>query len=178
MTEEFSNRLAQAADMDALTLLMQAAISTLLQDFLEPEQVKASFDIMGLDTALIKDKTYYVICHKDTIVGCGGWSRRTTLFGGNHTKGRDDALLDPKTDAARIRAMYTHPNWTRKGIGRKILTLCEDAAHREGFRRFELAATLSGQPLYRAAGYQPIEFFTAQTSKNIDVPLVRMAKSI
>ncbi|MBL4800901.1 MAG: GNAT family N-acetyltransferase [Emcibacter sp.] len=178
MTEEFNSRLATTADMPALTILMQESISSLLQPFLKPEQVTASFDIMGLDTKLIEDQSYYVILRGQTIVGCGGWSKRATLFGGNHTKGRDDALLDPKTEAARIRAMYTHPNWTRKGIGRRILALCEAAAQREGFRRFELAATLSGQPLYRAAGYEAIKFFTAQTSNNIDIPLVRMAKNI
>lgn len=178
MTEKFSSRPALAADMEDLTALMKASISTLQSAFLSVEQVTASFEVMGLDTKLIEDKTYYVILHEKTIVGCGGWSRRATLFGGNQTKGRDDALLDPKKEAARIRAMYTHPDWTRKGIGRMILGLCEDAARRRGFSRVELAATLSGLPLYRAAGYEPIEFFTAKTSKNIDIPLVRMVKSI
>ncbi|PCI52038.1 MAG: GNAT family N-acetyltransferase [Alphaproteobacteria bacterium] len=178
MTEKFRSRTATKADIAVLTTIMNASISMLQGDYLKREQVSASFEVMGLDTKLIEDKTYFVILHAKTIVGCGGWSRRATLFGGNHTKDRDDALLDPKTDAARIRAMYTHPDWTRKGIGRRILNLCENAARREGFRRFELAATLSGQPLYLAAGYEPITFFTARTSKNIDVPLVRMAKSV
>lgn len=178
MTDHFSSRTATEADMKVLTALMKASISALQNAFLNREQVTASYEIMGLDTKLIEDKTYYVILHKETIVGCGGWSKRATLFGGNHTKGRDDALLDPRTEAARIRAMYTHPDWTRKGIGRMILDLCEEAARKSGFNRFELAATLSGQPLYSAAGYKPIEFFTARTSNNIEIPLVKMAKSI
>ena len=178
MFENFTSRLALEADMEDLIALMTAAISTLQSGFLNDEQVTASFEVMGLDTKLIEDKTYFVILCQDTIVGCGGWSRRATLFGGNQTRDRDDALLDPKVDAARIRAMYTHPDWTRRGIGRLILELCEQAARKEGFSRCQLAATLSGQPLYRAAGYQPIEYFTVVTSKNIEVPLVKMAKSI
>ncbi len=125
LTEKFSSRPARMADMDTLTALMKASISTLQSAFLNTDQVIASFEVMGLDTQLIEDKTYYVILRHETIVGCGGWSRRATLFGGNHTKGRDDALLDPGRDAARIRAMYTHPNWSRQGIGRLILDLCE-----------------------------------------------------
>lgn len=178
MTEDFTHRLATMDDIAALTALMTAAITRLQSPFLTPEQIAASSEVMGLDTRLIDDKTYFVILQGETIVGCGGWSRRATLFGGNHTQGRDDALLAPETEAARIRAMYTHPDWTRKGIGRLILSLCEQAAHGEGFHQFELAATLAGQPLYRAAGYAPIESFTVKTSDNVDVPLIRMGKSI
>lgn len=93
------------------------------------------------------------------IAGCGGWSRRNTLFGGDHTPARNDALLDPKTDAACVRAMYTSPAFARRGVGRLVLTLCEQAAASEGFARVELAATLAGEPLYRACGYQEIERF-------------------
>lgn len=176
--QNFTSRLAQESDMPAMTALMNAAISTLQKDFLTGPQVAASFEIMGLDSQLISDQTYFIILYGDTIVGCGGWSRRMTLFGGNQTNGRDDALLDPHRDPARIRAMFTHPLWTRKGIGRLILDLCEAAARAEGFRRCQLAATLAGNPLYRAAGYTPVEHFTAQTSQNIEVPLIKMAKSL
>ena len=178
MTKEFHSRLALKEDINTLISLMESSISSLLTPYLTKEQVAASFEIMGLDTKLIEDKTYYVVLHNNMIVGCGGWSKRNTLFGGNHTAGRDDDFLDPKTEAARIRAMYTHPDWVRKGVGRIILNLCETAARKQGFHRFELAATLSGQPLYQAAGYNPLSFFTAKTSKNIDVPLVKMTKSI
>jgi len=178
MTETFTHRLAETEDLNILTSLMKASISTLQDPFLNADQVEASFEVMGLDSRLIEDKSYFVILKGETIVGCGGWSRRATLFGGNHTRGRDDALLDPARDAARIRAMYTHPDWTRRGIGRIILNLCEEAARQENFQHVELAGTLSGQPLYEAAGYEAVEFFEAQTSKNINIPLIKMRKSI
>ena len=112
---------------------------------------------MGLDTQLIDDGTYFVVQLDGQIAGCGGWSRRATLFGGNHTAGRDARLLDPDTESARVRAMYTSPAFTRRGVGRKILELCEAAARAEGFKSVELGATMGGKPLYEAAGYQPIE---------------------
>jgi GNAT superfamily N-acetyltransferase len=133
---------------------------------------------MGLDTQLIGDGTYFVIESHGRIVGCGGWSRRATLFGGDHSAGRDAALLDPGKDAARVRAMYTHPSFTRQGVGRLILKLCEDAAAREGFSRVELAATLAGEPLYRACGYEALERFAADTPSGVRVPLIRMGKAL
>ncbi|WP_339861430.1 GNAT family N-acetyltransferase [Paremcibacter congregatus] len=178
MNEKFTPRLATLADIPQIRSLMDAAIFTLQKEFLTPDQITASVEAMGLDTTLIEDSTYFVILDQKTVVGCGGWSRRATLFGGNQTIGRDDALLNPAQDPARIRAMYTHPDWKRQGIGRMILGLCEAAAQAEGFHRLELAATLAGVPLYRAAGYHDVEKFTAQTSQNIDVPLVRMAKNL
>lgn len=177
MTAIFTHRLACPNDIDNITQVMNAAIEHLQKGFLTPEQITASFETMGLDTTLIKDQTYFVILHGDDIVGCGGWSRRATLFGANHTTGRDDALLNPEIDAARIRAMYTHPQWNRQGIGRMIISLCEAAASQEGFTKFQLAATLAGQPLYHAAGYHAVENFIAETSQNIDVPLIKMAKT-
>jgi GNAT superfamily N-acetyltransferase len=157
---------------------MRRAISELLSPYLPAESVEASFEIMGLDTQLIDDGTYYAVIDGETIVGCGGWSRRATLFGGDHSAGRDAALLDPMTDAARVRAMYTHPDWTRRGIGRFILSLCETAAAQEGFRRSELVATLAGEPLYRACGYGVIERFESATSSGVHIPLLRMAKAL
>jgi GNAT superfamily N-acetyltransferase len=157
---------------------MDAAIRDLLAPYLPPEGVAASFDIMGLDTQLIDDGTYLVVLDGEQIVGCGGWSRRSTLFGGDHSAGRDAALLDPARDAARVRAMYTHPAWTRRGIGRMILDLCETRASAEGFVACELAATLSGEPLYRACGYREVERFMAPTSTGFDVPIIRMRKAI
>ena len=171
-------RLAARADIAALTPLMHRSISELLSPHLPVESVEASFEIMGLDTQLIDDGTYYAVLDGETIVGCGGWSRRATLFGGDHSAGRDTALLDPRTDAARVRAMYTHPDWTRRGIGRFILSLCETAAAREGFRRCELVATLAGEPLYSACGYELIERFESATSSGVRIPLLRMAKAL
>jgi GNAT superfamily N-acetyltransferase len=168
--------------MPVLSALMDRAIGELLQAFLPPEGVKASFEIMGLDTQLIDDGTYFVVedlsSGGSAIAGCGGWSRRATLFGGDHSAGRDAALLDPRTDAARVRAMYTHPDHTRKGVGRIVLDACEAAARAEGFSRVEMAATLGGVPLYRACGYHDIEPFEAVTSTGYRVPLIRMGKAL
>ena len=171
-------RLARPDDMPVLSALMDRAIGELLQDFLPPEGVRASYEIMGLDTQLIADGTYFVVEDGDAIAGCGGWSRRATLFGGDHSAGRDAALLDPKMDAARVRAMYTHPDHTRKGVGRIILDACEAAARAEGFSRVEMAATMGGVPLYRACGYHDIEPFEAMTSTGYRVPLIRMGKGL
>jgi GNAT superfamily N-acetyltransferase len=170
--------LALADDMPVLSALMDRAIGELLRDFLPPEGVAASYEIMGLDTQLIADGTYFVVEDAGEIAGCGGWSRRATLFGGDHSAGRDAALLDPKTDAARVRAMYTHPDHTRKGVGRIILDACEAAARAEGFSRVEMAATMGGVPLYRACGYHDIEPFEAVTSTGYRVPLIRMGKGL
>jgi GNAT superfamily N-acetyltransferase len=171
-------RLAQPADAEVLRPMIQAAIGELLTPFLPPELVEASREVMGLDSQLVADGTYYVVEHGGLIVGCGGWSRRATLFGGDHSAGRDAALLDPARDPARVRAMYTRPGWTRRGIGRLVLETCESAARAEGFRLCELAATLGGEPLYRQCGYEAIEAFSAQTSANLRIPLLRMQKSL
>lgn len=177
----FIPRLARMSDLDALRPLMDRAIRRLLEPFLPPEAVEASFEIMGLDTQLIADGTYFAVedaVGGGAIVGCGGWSRRATLFGGDHSAGRDAALLDPEVDAARVRAMYTDPAHARRGVGAAVLDACEAAAAREGFRRVELAATLSGEPLYRARGYRVTEAFQAPTSKGVDIPLLRMEKAL
>lgn len=171
-------RLARPEDMPVLSALMDRAIGELLPAFLPPEGVKASYEVMGLDTQLVADGTYFVVEDGDAVAGCGGWSRRATLFGGDHSAGRDAALLDPAKDAARVRAMYTHPDHTRKGVGRMILDACEDAARREGFTRAEMAATMGGVPLYRACGYHDIEPFEAETSSGYRVPLIRMGKAL
>lgn len=171
-------RLAQAEDMPVLSALMDRAIGELLSAFLPPEGVKASYEVMGLDTQLIADGTYFVVEDGGDIAGCGGWSRRATLFGGDHSAGRDAALLDPARDAARVRAMYTHPDHARKGVGRMVLDACEAAARSEGFSRVEMAATMGGVPLYRACGYRDIEPFEAVTSTGYRVPLIRMGKPL
>jgi len=174
----FTHRLAVAADVPALTELMQAAIRQLLPQFLNDAEVEASFAVMGLDSQLIADGTYFAIESDNVIVGCGGWSRRATLFGGNHTAGRDARLLDPKSEAARVRAMYTAPSHARRGIGRLILRLCEEAARAEGFARVELGATMGGKPLYDAAGYQPLELLQVATPSGVAVPILRMEKQL
>jgi GNAT superfamily N-acetyltransferase len=173
-----SLRLATPADEAPMRALMQRAIAELLKPYLPPAAVAASFEIMGLDSQLIADGTYFAVCDGGTIAGCGGWSRRATLFGGDHSAGRDAALLDPARDAARIRAMYTDPSHVRRGVGRMILEACEAAARADGFRRVELAATLAGEPLYRACGYVATERFNALAGGGVEVPLLRMGKTL
>lgn len=172
-----SHRLAREEDIPALAEVMYAAIGQLQRGFLDAAQIAASRAIMGLDRQLVVDGTYFVVEDQGRIAGCGGWSRRTTLYGGDHTPGRDPALLDPAREAARVRAMYTHPDFARRGVGRLILALCEDAARAEGFTRLELMATLSGRALYAQCGYEDIEA-VEDARGGAAVPLVRMGKAI
>jgi GNAT superfamily N-acetyltransferase len=132
---------------------------------------------MGLDTQLIDDGTYFIVDQDGALAGCGGWSRRATMFGGDHSPGRNAALLAPARDAARIRAMYTHPDFTRRGVGRLILSLCESAAKAEGFDRVQLASTMAGEPLYRACGYQPGEK-VFDCRGGAPVPILMMSKAL
>lgn len=172
-----SHRIATLADAPALAEVMEAAIAELQKGFLDPAQIASSRMIMGLDRQLLADGTYFMVLDGEAVAGCGGWSRRATLYGGDHTPGRDAALLDPATEAARVRAMYTHPDFARRGVGRLILQLCEAAAGAEGFRRVELMATLSGRALYSQCGYEDIEAIE-DARGGAPVPLVRMGKAL
>ncbi len=174
---EFTNRLAVLADVPALTVLMDAAISELQRGFLDDPEIASSRAIMGMDTQLIEDGTYFVMESGGDLAGCGGWSRRATLYGGNQTPGRDSNLLDPTIHPARVRAMYTSPAFARRGVGRLVLSLCEAAAAAEGFTRLELMSTLSGEPLYTAYGFRPLERVVDATG-GVPVPLVRMEKPV
>jgi len=176
-TVPLSHRLARRDDLEALRALMNLAIAELQKAYLDSEQIESSRLIMGLDTQLIDDGTYFVIECDGQLAGCGGWSRRATMYGGDQTPGRSPALLDPSRDAARIRAMYTHPAHTRRGVGRLIIRLCEDAARDEGFTRMELVATLSGEPLYRACGFEAYEELVDDRGGS-PVPLRRMRKAL
>lgn len=174
-----TTRLADVDDLPALRHLMEAAIGELQVDFLTPAQIVASRGVMGLDTQLVADRTYFVAELDGALAGCGGWSRRATLYGGDHsTSLRDSALLDPARDPARVRAMYTHPAFVRRGVGRAILAAAESAARGEGFRAAELMATLAGEPLYVACGYQPLERTSSPPVDGVVVPLVRMRKPL
>jgi GNAT superfamily N-acetyltransferase len=171
------SRLATHEDLPQLQTLIDLAIDRNQREFLDVDQISSSRAIMGLDTQLVDDGTYFVVECDGAIAGCGGWSRRATMYGGDHSSGRDAALLNPESDAARVRAMYTHPDFVRRGIGKLILELCEQAARAEGFRRLELVATMSGEPLYRSAGYSSVEEMS-DASGGAAVPLLLMAKSI
>lgn len=172
-----THRLARREDFDTLKPLMDIAITENLKTFLTEDQIQSSRAIMGLDTQLIDDGTYFIIEIDGELAGCGGWSRRATMYGGDQTPGRSAALLDPEKDPARIRAMYTHPSHTRKGLGRYIISLCETAAKAEGFKKMELVATLSGEPLYKACGYAAYENLVDDRG-GTGVPLLRMRKSL
>jgi len=171
-------RLATEADLGALRDLMTLSIDRGQAAVLTPAQIVASRSLMGLDTQLVRDGTDFVVEDHGVPVGCGGWSRRATLYGGDHsTDLRDPALLDPAKDAARIRAMYTHPDHVRRGIGRMILDHCEQAARAEGFAAVELMGTAGGVPLYTASGYEPIERADTHVD-GVVVPLTRMWKPL
>lgn len=174
----FQVRWATPDDLSDLQSLMRRAIDALQVGLLSSEQIAASHAIMGLDTQLIDDGTYLIAEKEGAIAGCGGWSKRATLYGGDHSEGlRDPQLLDPARDPAKIRAMYTHPHFARQGVGRFILRGCEEAAAANGFTSVELMATLSGERLYSASGYTPIENVEA-VANGIVVPLVRMRKQL
>jgi GNAT superfamily N-acetyltransferase len=174
-----THRLATEDDLPALKALMALAIDELQRGFLDAAQIAASYASMGLDSQLVADRTYFLIEDDGALAGCGGWSRRATLHGGDHSTAlRNDTLLDPACDAARIRAMYTHPDFTRRGVGRLILGLGEAAARAEGFTHVQLMATLSGEPLYRACGYLEIERVLAKSENGVEVPLIRMGKTL
>jgi len=160
-----------------MTALMELSIAELLKPFLDARQIAASRMIMELDSQLVEDRTYFIVEQDGALAGCGGWSRRATMYGGDHSAGRDSALLDPAKDAARVRAMYTHPSFARRGVGRLVLSLCEQTARAEGFRRAELVATAAGEPLYRACGYQVLAPYVDARVGPL-VPLWRMGKPL
>ena len=177
MPAELTHRLATLDDLDALREVMRRSIATLQEGFLTPEQVRISHTVMGLDTQLIRDGTYFVVESQGRIAGCGGWSWRSTLYGGDESMvSRAPEALDPATDAARVRAMYTDPDFARRGVGRMVITLCEQAAMQAGFHRATMMATMSGVPLYEACGYVQIEPVLSAPVDGVQVPLVRMEK--
>ncbi len=176
-TDILTVRLATGDDLAVLLPLMDAAIEQLQRGFLDDAQIESSKAIMGMDRQLIEDGTYFVVEIRGTVAGCGGWSRRATLYGGEHSAGRNADLLNPTTDAARIRGMYTHPDFARRGVGRLVLEASESAAAAEGFATLELMATRSGRPLYEAFGFQPVEE-VEDASSGAPVPLTRMRKPV
>ena len=171
-------RIATRDDIPAIEALMTASMAALLPKFLNEKQVERSSESMGVDTLLVDDGTYFLVYVGDELAGCGGWSRRRTLFGGNHTSGRDDALADPQTEPAKIRAMYTHPDFTRRGVGRFLLDAGERAARAEGFTVMEMGSTAPGRPLYEACGYAFVEDLSQPSEDGTVVPILRMRKTL
>jgi GNAT superfamily N-acetyltransferase len=170
-------RLATVDDVAVLVPLIDAAIEELQRGFLGAEQIESSKAFMGIDRQLIDDGTYFLVEIDGTVAGCGGWSRRATLYGGDNSTGRDATLLDPAIDPARVRAMYTHPNFARRGVGRRVLEACEAAAAAEGYVTLELMGTRSGRPLYEAFGFQPLQEYE-DASGGAPVPMTRMQKPV
>jgi GNAT superfamily N-acetyltransferase len=172
-------RLAVAADAPAITALMEASIRAIFPAFYDAQQVESSIRYIGhLDMQLIDDRTYFVHEENGEIVACGGWSRRHKLFAGPGAAADDDRLLDPSTEPARVRAMFVHGEWTRRGLGRSIVDACEHAAHAEGFTLLVLGATLAGLPLYRAFGFAETGRSEVPLPDGVAVTVVSMERPI
>ncbi|MGA8493555.1 MAG: GNAT family N-acetyltransferase [Terriglobales bacterium] len=170
-------RQAVSADVPALRVLIDASVRGLQSSDYTPAQIEGALQsVYGVDSQLIADETYFVVEAESRIVGCGGWSKHRTLFGGDRWSGREDALLDPQQDAAKIRAFFVHPDWVRRGIGSMILEACEKAAAAAGFTRFEMGAALTGVPLYRARGYVALERLAVPLKNGETLAVVRMEK--
>lgn len=177
-----SLRLATPRDIPALHQLIEISVRTLQSNDYTAEQIEGALGtVLGLDTQLVRDGTYFIAEARAAcafhLAGCGGWSKRKTLFGSDHADVREPELLDPQTDAARIRAFFIHPDFARRGVGSKILEACETAARFAGFSRFEMGATLTGVPLYLVRGYKILERIEVPLENGHTLPVVRMSKS-
>ena len=177
-------RLAETRDIPTLRALIEASVRILqAADYSSAQLELALQTVYGIDTQLISDGTYFAAEEKagdatPLLVGCGGWSKRKTLYGGDRWTQREDSLLDPARDAAKIRAFFIHPDWARRGIGRKILEHCEGAALGAGFRELEMGATMTGIAFYRAHGYQELERVEVPLGQGLTLPIVRMCKNV
>jgi GNAT superfamily N-acetyltransferase len=172
-------RAATLEDVAAIELLIARSAHELSSGDYSREQVDGALrGAFGVDTQLLRDGTYFVACCGAELVGCGGWSYRRTLFGGDARADRDPQALDPRTDAAKIRAFFVHPAYARRGIGTALLARCESEARNRGFRRFELMATLPGVRLYRARGYQPGKPLEWPVPGNLTIRFVPMCKEL
>ena len=172
-------RPAHPEDLPALRELIPLSVRALSQGHYSHAQVESAIRyVFGPDTQLIADGTYYVAEAEGGLVGCGGWSRRRTLYGGDQSKSEADPRLDPATEAAKIRAFFVHPAWARRGIASQIITACVKAARAQGFQRLELMATLPGQPLYRAFGFVVTERVEAALPDGVSIPFVHMMRDI
>ena len=182
-------RLAETRDIPLLRELIEASVRGLQAGDYSAAQLESALrTVYGVDTQLISDGTYFAAEATEfsgeepedaaLLVGCGGWSRRKTLFGGDQFSQREDSLLDPAVDAAKIRAFFVHPAWARHGIGGMILEACETAAWAAGFRRLEMGATLTGVPFYRAKGYVELEAVEAPMENGLTLPIVRMGRRV
>ncbi len=174
-----SLRIAVPVDIPMLTELIGASVRGLQRDDYTASQMESALaSVYGVDTQLVADGTYFVAEVDGVTVACGGWSKRKTLYGADHCAGREDSLLDPNSDAAKIRAFFVHPDWARRGIGTRVLEACEAAAMAQGFTRFEMGATLTGVALYKARGYIEVEQIGVPLANGELLAIVRMEKTI
>jgi GNAT superfamily N-acetyltransferase len=185
MTSSFHIRLATPQDIPVLRELIDASVRGLQAQHYTPAQLDCALQtVYGVDSQLIADGTYFAVetsqpaQERPAIVGCGGWSKRKTLYGGDVWTGREDTLLDPRNSAAKIRAFFVHPVWARHGIGAMILGACESAAREAGFSKLEMGATLTGVPFYSAKGYATEENLEVPMRDGLTLPIVRMTKEI
>jgi GNAT superfamily N-acetyltransferase len=178
--KDWKLRLAQENDVAALEKLIPLSVRGLQAAHYSTAQMDAALgSVFGVDRQLIRDGTYFVVEIDGELIGCGGWSKRKTLFGSDHHQTtRDDAELNPAQDAARIRAFFIHPGWARHGLGRAILEECEKAIRAAGFKSIELAATLPGVPFYAVFGYSPGERSEVPLSNSLTLGIVRMTKEL
>ena len=174
-----SLRIAEPADAPAIQALIGLSVRGLSDGFYAAAQVESALrHVFGVDSQLIADGTYYVVEAGDELVAAGGWSARRTLYGGDQHKTAADLMLDPSTDAARIRAFFVHPGWARRGLGRRLFAACEAAARAAGFRGLELVATLPGEPLYAALGFVAREPVTVPLPDGLTLPCRRMTRPV
>jgi GNAT superfamily N-acetyltransferase len=172
-------RVATPEDAAGIELLMKESGAAIFPRYYDERQSASAVRYVAeLDRALLADGTYFVVDNGAELVACGGWSRRDRLYTGSGDSEGDDRLLDPASEPARVRAMFVRDDWTRRGLGRRILEACEAAARREGFRRLALGATLSGLPLYLSYGFEPVEDLNVALEDGVALPCVSMEKPI
>jgi GNAT superfamily N-acetyltransferase len=183
MTSAFTLRLATEDDIPALHVLIEASVRGLQANDYTPAQIEGALGtVLGVDTQLIADRTYFIAETLDqnqevrSTAGCGGWSKRKTLFGADRGPGREPELLDPATDAAKVRAIFVHPDFARQGLGSLILARVEAEAAAAGFRRYEMGSTLTGVPLYKLKGYVEVERMAVPLWNGEALPVVKMVK--
>lgn len=164
-------------DVDAIEQLITLSVHGLQSAYYSTAQIESAFGpAYGVDRALIRDGSYFVVEQTGALIACGGWSRRKAFFGGDDAHGTSDALLDPETESARLRAFFVHPDWARRGLGRTIVAHCEKAISEAGFSSIELVATLPGEPLYAACGYEVLERYEVPLSEKLELPVIKMRK--
>ncbi|GAA0604612.1 GNAT family N-acetyltransferase [Sporichthya brevicatena] len=180
LPDGFRLRLATVDDAEALQKLITASVEAIFPAFYDAEQTASGLTYIGvLDLALVQDGTYFVVQAPDSsIAACGGWSRRDKLFNGAQATGTEARLLDPATEPARVRAMFVHGDWTRRGLGTRILEACEDAARAEGFTELALMATMPGLQLYRTWGFTNEDPQDLVMPDGVVVPGVAMTRRI